>query len=286
MGTLVAKAYPTALFANRADHTYVECQGGGKAWGCWGGKTGGRALAQGPGSTKRADCIARPDERAGITCYLVNGVCHQAANRILVTAGLTVRGARGYSISRALFGIYGRVGFWPCKAPFNQCRGVSGDLAACAPAAPAVRESQADSREQAEDMQGPLEMYEGARDLLRGDTEDFQTVAEFHVALFMEMARSRLGDDGRERFGGPLEEVRRDAESRILELQRTFAEGELTPPEYVHQFDDLTIAFQENVAQSVHGNVYVALLDEEPGDWIKLSDPRIIEAEYGFQVRE
>ena len=44
MGTLVVMRYPTRLFADAADHTYVECAGGGKAWGCWGGKTGGTAL--------------------------------------------------------------------------------------------------------------------------------------------------------------------------------------------------------------------------------------------------
>jgi hypothetical protein len=82
MGTLVVKHYPTALFANAADHTYVECGTGGKAWSCWGGQTGGAVLRQATGSTKRADAIAEPNERAGITCYLINGVCHQAANRI------------------------------------------------------------------------------------------------------------------------------------------------------------------------------------------------------------
>lgn len=137
MGILVAKAYPTALFANLADHTYVECLGGGKGWSCWGGKVGGRIIGQGTASTNRADCIAKPDEKAGISCYLVNGVCHQAANRILIEAGITVRKARGSSVSTALFGTYGRKLSWPCAAPFDRCLNVSGDLPACsAPASP------------------------------------------------------------------------------------------------------------------------------------------------------
>ena len=103
MGQLVAKRYSTSLFANLADHTYVECGTGGKGWSCWGGKTGGAELRRGVGSTKRADDIAGSDGRGGITCYLVNGVCHQAANRILLPAGITVRGARGYEVSEALF---------------------------------------------------------------------------------------------------------------------------------------------------------------------------------------
>ena len=47
MGTLIAMRYPTKLFANLADHPYVMCSTGRKAWSCWGGKTGGTALRQG-----------------------------------------------------------------------------------------------------------------------------------------------------------------------------------------------------------------------------------------------
>jgi hypothetical protein len=133
MGTLVVMHYPTSLFANLADHTYVKCGTGGKAWSCWGGKTGGDELRRANGSTKQADAIAGSDERAGITCYLINGVCHQAANRILFAAGITVKGARGYDVSEALFGTYGRPRgpFGLCRAPFNQHTDVTGDLPQC-----------------------------------------------------------------------------------------------------------------------------------------------------------
>jgi hypothetical protein len=131
MGTLVAKKYPTKLFANAADHTYVECSNGARGWSCWGSKTGGTAFNSGAGSTNRADSIAEPNERAGITCYLINGVCHQAANRILLPAGILVSAARGYSVSSAIFGPYGRAGLWPCSALFNQYAGITGDLPGC-----------------------------------------------------------------------------------------------------------------------------------------------------------
>src|SRR5512143_1288720 len=128
MGILVAKKYPTKLFLKAADHTYVKCGTGGKAWGCWGGKTGGTELRRGVGSTNQADAIAEPNERAGISCYLINGVCHRAANRILFPAGITVIGARGYDVSEALFGTYGspRGPFGTCPSPFDQHPGVTG----------------------------------------------------------------------------------------------------------------------------------------------------------------
>ena len=108
MGTLVAMHYPTMLALGAADHTYVRCSTGRKAWSCWGGKTGGSFLRSGSGSTNQADAIAEPcNECAGVTCYLVNGVCHQAANRILFPAGIFVTGARGYGVSSAILGLTG-----------------------------------------------------------------------------------------------------------------------------------------------------------------------------------
>jgi hypothetical protein len=133
MGTLVVMCYPTKLFANLADHTYVACGTGGMAWSCWGGKTGGTELRRADGSTNRANAIAGANERAAIKCYLINGVCHQAANRILFPASITVRGARGYDVSESLFGTYGRPTgpFGTCRSPFDQQPGVTGDLPAC-----------------------------------------------------------------------------------------------------------------------------------------------------------
>ena len=74
MGQLIAWHYRTTLFAKLADHTYVTCGDRGKAWSCWGGKQGGTILRQGTGSTEQANAIAGTNERAGITCYLIN-VC-------------------------------------------------------------------------------------------------------------------------------------------------------------------------------------------------------------------
>jgi len=90
-------------------------------------------LRGGTGSTKRAEALAEPNERAGIKCYLINGVCHQSASRILFPAGITVRGARGYDVSEALFGTYGRPRgpTGTCLSPFHKHADVTGDLLGC-----------------------------------------------------------------------------------------------------------------------------------------------------------
>jgi hypothetical protein len=144
MGTLVVMHYRTKLFADLADHTYVKCANDGVAWTCWGGNTRGSELRRADGSTARAGAIAGTDGKANIKCYLINGVCHQAANRILLPAGITVEGARGYHVSDALFGPYGRPSgpLGTCQSPFDQQAGVTGELSACeaatAPPTPAM----------------------------------------------------------------------------------------------------------------------------------------------------
>lgn len=69
-------------------------------------------LVQGPSSGAEA-CLVGPNDKnqsGTIRTYGVDGVCHQAANQVLyVTDGpLTVRKARGYTLSSAIYGTYGR----------------------------------------------------------------------------------------------------------------------------------------------------------------------------------
>ncbi|AWN36672.1 hypothetical protein DK427_13780 [Methylobacterium radiodurans] len=93
------------------DHTYVTSSLG-DAWGCYGRSAGGMRLVWHPGDRDVADCLARPDQMAGIR-YGVTGVCHQMANRILYPANrILVSTARGYPWSRKLWRDYG-LGPWP-----------------------------------------------------------------------------------------------------------------------------------------------------------------------------
>jgi hypothetical protein len=293
MGTLVAKAYPTPLFAKLADHTYVECGTGGKAWGCWGGKSGGREIGRGAGSTRRADTIAGKKERAGVTCYLVNGVCHQAANRVLFPAGVLVRRARGYGLSEALFGTYGRVLFLPCRAPFHQHAGVTGDLPECAEAGmrPGMRVSEAQPAGEPTDwnyIQGVLALYARAEQirmttrpsltaaLTRTQAAAAAEMADFHVALFEFMVTSRLGPQGSAATLATAVRVRRDVERRRADAERAYAARRATGPQLAEQVDAMAVAFQQRMAESVSREEYERLFDAPPGEWLTLADPDIV----------
>lgn len=283
MGILVAKAYPTAMFANLADHTYVECLGGGKGWSCWGGKVGGRIIGQGVASTNRADCIAKPDEKAGIRCYLVNGVCHQAANRILIEAGITVRKARGSSISTALFGTYGRTLAWPCVARFDRCSGVTGDLSACSdPALPwrsteALNQDPGRSKEVAY-VEEVLELYSAAKS--EEAEPELTSDSSLQIELFVHFARYQL-EDRFESVEGRLFEVRSETEERLQGLQAAFGKGEIETRDYIARFDSLTMRFQDIMAVALAAPDYRALFSLHPDERVSLVDPRIVQAVYG-----
>lgn len=281
MGTLIAKKYPTKLFANAADHTYVECGTGGKAWGCWGGKTGGTAFNSGTGSTNRANAIAKPDERAGITCYLINGVCHQAANRILLPAGILVSAARGYSVSSALFGTYGKVGFWPCSAPFDQCTGVSGDLPVC------IAKSLTTKSEKPFKIAPALEGEDKYIQSVKRAYSKFDHLEathldtmKFHADLFDSQVKFRLGED----LGSVAKSLRLAKETFELDHRHivdAFANKRALPAEFIKAFNKMTFKFQDDVATALNKTQYKKLLDLDRDEKVVLADPDIIKSLYG-----
>jgi hypothetical protein len=282
MGTLIAKAYP-AEFLNQADHTYVMCGTGGKAWGCWGGKTGGHEIRRGTGSTNRADKIARPDEKANIKCYLINGVCHQSANRILLPANITVLGARGYSISEALFGTYGRVCFWPCQSPFNQYPGVTGDLPECAAglakvrtvvaSRPAVRRGRVQGRSY---IQGVLAMYRKAAPMALAAVFAPAEAENFHVGLFMHMAKFHLGSRLNSTLSKRLKAVRSATEKARIPAETAFANHTMSPREFVDAVNRVTLQFQDEMANALTAAQYKTLFDMDRDERVILADRAIV----------
>ena len=101
-----------------ADHTYVVGEdvhsGYCYSWPCGGAFEGGRFL-DGSGETDGnvCDCISQrrvdiklAGGQAGIR-YLIDGVCHQAANRIMYPTRRIVAQAYGWPLSHYIYGIYG-----------------------------------------------------------------------------------------------------------------------------------------------------------------------------------
>lgn len=292
MGTLIAWHYPTPVFAKLADHTYVTCGNGRARWKCWGGDSGGKALRQGIGSTKRADAIAEPDEKAGITCYLINGVCHQAANRILSPSRITVKGARGYVVSEALFGTYGRprgvLGM--CKAPFHRHQQVNGDLPECetgdnnfsADELESLQKAASPSEESTDEqtyLSRIIGLYESA------DIESLAEKAEeskgFQTRLFEELVSFRLESSFLDTAGGrELVALRENFEDQRIKVENSLQSEALTTTDFVSEFNALTEKFQIDSANAIDAKDYSRLFELKPGDTVVLGDPEIAESAF------
>lgn len=278
MGVLVAKKYPTKLALGLADHTYVECTEG-KGWSCWGDKTGGTALRSAHGSTRRADAIAEPNERAAVKCYAINGVCHQSANRILWPAKVTVRGARGYKLSEAIYGPYGRFRalFGLCNAPFNRHPDVEGDLPECMFKVAAPR-AQAEIEEDAQYLERAVETYERYGPLEAMALDDGAMV-DLHVELFLLLAQRELGPK-RVEAAHKVVGIRTDEERERMRIERAFADRELSLERFVTEVNGLTDRFQDQVAEAMAPEDYSLLLGLLPGDKVQLVDPDIAKQAY------
>ena len=288
MGTLIALRYSTKLFANLADHTYVTCGTGRKAWGCWGGKTGGTVLRQGTGSTARANAIAGADEKANIRCYLINGVCHQAANRILFPAGITVAGARGYGVSESLFGPYGRPSgpFGTCASPFNQYPTVAGDIPDCAGPAVAGKvlrtaKAQMSSQERLREKKylgRVLASYGKAGRMFTAKHKHIGPEAEgFHVEIFLLKAEYNLGRLDRA-LTAKLTDIRRSAERSRMQIEHWYSNNEMRLAEFAKAFDRETVVFQDTMAGALKADQYKALFGLQRGETITLANPAIVKA--------
>jgi hypothetical protein len=279
MGLLVVRRYPTNLALGLADHTYVECQSGVKGWACFGGKTNGTALKSGAGSTRRADKIAGASETGGLKCYLINGVCHQAANRILYPAGILVLGARGYKLSESIYGPYGRPRGWPCDSPFDQHSTVSGDLPECAVAGMRL-ENQAEINSDRGYIEGALEIYRdhGALETMSVSAD---ALVDLHVKLFMHLVRRELGSRAQAKGVMKLPEIRASHERHRIELEEAFFKDKVSSQDFPKHVVDLERQFQSDLASALEVDDYCALLGTFPGDYITLVDPKVAITGFG-----
>lgn len=284
MGTLIGKAYPTQMFLGLADHTYVECGTGAIGWGCWGGKTGGREIVRGTGSTNQANAIATPNERAGITCYGINGVCHQAANRILWPSRTLVSAASGYWVSSSLYGTYGRENknwLHICEAPFDQHNSVSGDLPACTDAPGHVPRSaflsEAHSRLANTDLSAEKAFAEAAMSLHTRATEDAKGHQSYQIEHFSLQSQFRLGSIYGKELDHTLRNLRTDIENERLELEQAYAEKKIDIKQFAEDFNKLTIKFQDHMAETLKPEYYRAYFRLERSERVILLDPEIID---------
>lgn len=279
MGILIAKKYKTNMLLKLADHTYVECGTGRKAWSCWGGKAGGSEFNRGSGSTERANRIAEPNERAGITRYLIDGVCHQAANRILAPAGILVSAARGYGLSTAIFGVYGR-------STFNLHSGIKGDLNDCVNDFTGINEG-ARRSSKPYGIDDELVMVSKAfYSHTKFETKNPVEAMTLNINSFLRNMKIQSQDRLSESDVEGLKLAKSRSEVMLSDLDLEMQLGMVEGREFVGRFIDMTERFQNDTANVLSSKKYELIFGVNRDERITLADPMVVNEIFGTGTSE
>ena len=227
MAILSAHTLPT-LFNPKWDHTYIESDDGLK-WGCFGRDTGGNKICSANGESAFADCLSYPrgkvsgfPQYAGIT-YAIDGVCHQAANRILYAAGnggLDVAAAKGYPLSLILYGAYGL----GAKVPWprlSHCANIRASAGSAPSGGPIVTANKSKSAQLADNIR---QIYSQA-----GPTTDDSTIARQELEA---LARVQLGEDYDPKKIAAVAEFQRSWRESQQRLTERLKRGDVSPEGY------------------------------------------------------
>jgi hypothetical protein len=223
--TLEAWAIPL-VGASAFDHTYVvsSC---GLRWGCRGRSASGVLLRSRVGNSAIADCLAGPNGDAGIK-YGRTGVCHQIANRILHSAGITVAGCGGYAVSVAFWGVHG-LPPWP-------------ELQACYSSGTVPSTSSVAGGGAGQKWNLPISSgvsYASQSDMERALTE------------FLKLAEESLGLQLDENTRRSLRGIQKDYVRRQRQLVQALDVGAMPPEEYLDQLNALLKAMMERMRMAL-----------------------------------
>jgi hypothetical protein len=274
-----------APLRGQLDHAYVSSDDGYR-WGCFGRDYGGENLRTAGGDSAYADCLSRPLDPyfrptpvyAGLR-YGITGVCHQAANRLLKHAGISVEGIRGYGASRAIYGRYGRGGW----SEEGECSRIHSDVGVTPPPAsiggsPMSSSKSADISRYLDELREKkfeaLATAENAEDLFeaREDLED----------LFS----TRLGKSYDPNKRALVSDLHHSLQIRRIALTAAMLGGKITTEQYFEEFNkEISGTFAK--CEGILGKAdFDKLFDTSAGEASGLIDPEIFFASAAAKTAE
>lgn len=264
-----------------AEHTYVLAVRDGRARDVGAAVAGGRLLRQGAGQWTWVDRFGGENGDAGLPLHLVHGTTHQIANRLLLTAGLSCRGARGYRVSEILFGAYGRPGCGiEATMPGSRDRDATPPGVPWRPLPGSVFPHRP-GRGPASDLAPVLSLADHAEARYLAEVRRiYQRSAvnepvAFPLRLFAALLRYRLGENF---ISGPrlarLLELRMEIEEARRRLEQRWLSARVGATAFLAGFNDLTLGLQERLAWLLSPEEYHCLLEQPPWDRVLLGDLR------------
>jgi hypothetical protein len=208
------------------DHTYVASSCGLR-WGCFGRDDNGAMICTGSESSRLANCLSQVDSRAGII-YGITGVCHQAANRILYPARLTVSLAGGFRHSVFVFGLYGSG--WPEKLSGCLSPPGGGDRP---PNASGGEGSSSEPKSPSSPTTTRLPNFNKSVAMTHDPSPKDEKDRTAELAALVKLGLGKPLDD---RTFGELALIQADMRNEQLKLQQRLIGREISPDEYLQLF--------------------------------------------------
>lgn len=211
--------------------------------GSWRPTTAGKPIGHQQADLRFARCIDTPNVPRNVyigmpsadMAYLIDGVCHQIANRILAAATprLTVAGVRGYTLSWARYGTYGHHDQDWRDLLVERCPQYQAALAS----------------------NGGTGMEEETlKDVLGARLPDDDIDALDHAAL---------------------EELVAEVRANHRRLSKEYSAGNMTPRDYVAAVNKQTADAASQLHKIVGTQTYIRLIGKKPDEPVYLVDPNL-----------
>ncbi|WP_272513968.1 hypothetical protein [Bacillus cereus] len=251
--------YAIGVGITAADHTYVKSNDG-CTWPCFGRSTCGHEICSGSGDSQKCNELAGPDSHAEIK-YSITGVCHQAANRILIPTGQTVKEAGYYSLSTSVYGIYGT----DANEFFDKHHIKPLDFE--------IYNNSADEIELIKNVQN-LYLFSN-EDCNNTDSPIDLLVKEFELSV-----QYKLNNSVSNALMGGLKKMLKNFHIKKEELANDLNSQKLTPKEYADEINKEILVMLSSFSKKLTTEEFKKIFGLMPGEQINLVDPEIMAKEY------
>ncbi|WP_044797571.1 hypothetical protein [Bacillus cereus] len=251
------RGYAINLRSSTADHTYVKSSDG-CTWPCFGRSEGGCEICVGSADSKVCNELAEPDSHADIT-YGITGVCHQAANRILLPTCKTVKEAGGYFASTFVYGVYGT----DAQEFF-----VKHQIQPCT--------ASTDSTKESEFIKNVQKIYTPLNMRINNNNSHIDLLDQEFV-LFLEY---KLDNNVNNTLSVKLKEIHTNFHKRKIELINNLHNQKISPRDYANQLNKELSATLDKFAKELTVTEFKKLFNLMPDEHVILVDPEIIVLEH------
>lgn len=246
-----------------AEHTYVTSSDGHFrfVWPCFGSSDGGHEICKSTGDFNKCNELAGKNSHAEII-YGITGLCHQAANRILIPAATTVENARFYLVSTGLYGTYGTdASRFFHKHHITQMMFIE---------MPNEDTSEKEFIKNIQDLYSTSNIKNtNANEPINYNSKEFELFLQYRL-------KKNLSDIHKNK----LIEIHEKFHKKIKEMENDLNNKKISPKDYANKINNEISDTLSEFSKELTQEEFEKIFGIKPGEQILLIDPKIMAAEH------